>query len=587
MFQGLRKSAAILFLLLGSLSCWADGKVFRHVEMATGPVTIPDQRALICWSNGVERLVIETSFQGSGSNFAWVVPVPAPPQIEEASAGLFPTLEYLFRPSIRQVEPLWPLAGLLVILVVWFTKRPPLNRSSSWAGIGLVVGLSFGLGPELQLMGLVMAPAVMLAFSFRHDPATRQTRLIDALLALVIGSIAAGMLLPALSRAKGDAGASPIADSVNAMDRVTLMDRVHTASYDSTVVRAADPEALMSWLRTNRFEAPESIRPVLADYIRSNWVFVATRMHTAPASGSFRTPPLAFTFASARPVYPMKLTGVAATNLSVELFVFGPQSAEAAGWETVRTGAAFVSQEADRDQKIFVRRPNKELTLGHPYLRLHVPGQTVATQLRAVLRPDQMTDDVWLTWRTKAAFGAERFSHKSAAIWSANWAAAVFLLLAYIGWLGPDLLTKVGIRRVAWWSITAAATLGIWGLIYAGSPSVPSVKGDSRKLGWGSRFAGYTARNHYEHQIRGLLADGQPVSLSRLRARLIIDGPPSEIVPRSDNAALNQFTGELIREEDSPGNFVILPEGEGRHQLFWHDAIGLRHPAGEPFPSKP
>ena len=70
MFYGVRRSVAILILILGSLSVLADGKVFRHVEMATGPVTIPDQRALIHWSNGVERLVIETSFQGSGSNFA-------------------------------------------------------------------------------------------------------------------------------------------------------------------------------------------------------------------------------------------------------------------------------------------------------------------------------------------------------------------------------------------------------------------------------------------------------------------------------------------------------------------------------------
>jgi len=580
MLHGGRRSVAILILILGSLSVWADGKVFRQVEMATGPVTIPDQRALICWSNGVERLVIETSFQGSGSNFAWVVPVPAPPQIEEAPPGLFPTLEYLFRPSIRQVEPLWPLAGLLVILIAWFIKRPPLKRGSSWAGIGLAAALSLFLGPELRVLALAIAPLSMLAISLRANTGKLPSRAVDALVVFLIVGIAAGLLLPAL----GTASVSGVADVPQS--KVTLINRVRTASYDATVVRASEPEVLMAWLRTNRFDASEAIRPVLADYIRSNWVFVATRMHTPPAVGTFRTPPLSFTFPSVRPVYPMKLTGVAATNLSVELFVFGPQSAEAPGWEAVRTGSPIMDEGPNREA-VVLRRPKYELRIGHPYLQERLPASSFATQLRATLKPGQMTDDIWLDWRNGGTSGAERFSHRTAAIWAANWAALFFLLFSYLGWLGPDLLAKVGIGRRMWSLIAAVATLGIWGWIYAGIPSVPSVVGSARRLGWGSKFTNHYARNHYGHQLDSLLADGQPISLSRLRARLITDGSPAEIMPRPDNAALNQFTGEPIREEDSPGNFVILPAGEGRHQLFWHDAIGRRHEAGEEFRSKP
>jgi len=52
-------------------------------------VEIPDQRALINFSNGVERLVIETRFTGRGTNFTWVVPLPAKPVIEVATPGLF------------------------------------------------------------------------------------------------------------------------------------------------------------------------------------------------------------------------------------------------------------------------------------------------------------------------------------------------------------------------------------------------------------------------------------------------------------------------------------------------------------------
>jgi len=82
-------------------------------------VTIPDQRALICFSNGIERLVIETRFAGAGTNLAWVVPLPSPPVVEEATTGLFPTLQYLFRPEIVH-NPTRYYAGILALLGIGY-----------------------------------------------------------------------------------------------------------------------------------------------------------------------------------------------------------------------------------------------------------------------------------------------------------------------------------------------------------------------------------------------------------------------------------------------------------------------------------
>jgi len=61
--------------------------------VAAEEATIPDQRALLSWSGGIERLVIETSFVARGSNLAWVVPLPNPPVVEAATTGIFPTLQ--------------------------------------------------------------------------------------------------------------------------------------------------------------------------------------------------------------------------------------------------------------------------------------------------------------------------------------------------------------------------------------------------------------------------------------------------------------------------------------------------------------
>src|ERR1019366_5711894 len=110
----------LLSLLLFCLppAALADGMVIPTVAFPA-KVTIPDQRALIHFTNDVERLVIETRFNGAGTNFAWVVPLPSQPVIEEATTGLFPTLQYLFRPEIVHEVPRYYFGILLVLGLIY------------------------------------------------------------------------------------------------------------------------------------------------------------------------------------------------------------------------------------------------------------------------------------------------------------------------------------------------------------------------------------------------------------------------------------------------------------------------------------
>jgi hypothetical protein len=68
-----------LCAVLATPSARGDGMVFP--EVFSPKVEIPNQQALIHWADGMERLVIETSFLGEGTNFAWVVPLPAVPEL--------------------------------------------------------------------------------------------------------------------------------------------------------------------------------------------------------------------------------------------------------------------------------------------------------------------------------------------------------------------------------------------------------------------------------------------------------------------------------------------------------------------------
>ena len=119
--SGISVIARVCILALSTLSpiaALADGMVIP--ERAFALPQIPDQQALLHYVNGTETLVIETSFVGQGTNFAWVVPLPAAAKIKPASTGLFPTLQTIFQPEVvLSVNHYW-IALPVAALAIWF-----------------------------------------------------------------------------------------------------------------------------------------------------------------------------------------------------------------------------------------------------------------------------------------------------------------------------------------------------------------------------------------------------------------------------------------------------------------------------------
>ncbi len=250
-------------------------------------VTIPDQRALICLSNGTERLVIETRFTGAGTNFAWVVPLPSQPVIEDATTGLFPTLQYLFQPEIVHEVPHYYVGILLALGIVYLLRRA--------------------------------AKSVWHAFE-------------TALVLLFLILILAAVLLPGLSAAKR-AGIS----SETTSQAVSILDRRLVGIFETTTITSRDPKALENWLRENGFAVSTNAEPIIASYIKDGWVFVATKIRRDDAKPDTSTPhPLSFMFKTDKPVYPMRLTGLNSQSLSVDLYVFSNARATAPHFKVER-----------------------------------------------------------------------------------------------------------------------------------------------------------------------------------------------------------------------------------------------------------
>src|SRR5438034_8324076 len=88
----------VVWFIASTGSVRADGKVFPQVFYPK--VEIPNQQALIHFSDGTEQLVIETSFLGEGTNFAWVVPLPSVPEVKPVAEGFFGALQQTFQPRL-------------------------------------------------------------------------------------------------------------------------------------------------------------------------------------------------------------------------------------------------------------------------------------------------------------------------------------------------------------------------------------------------------------------------------------------------------------------------------------------------------
>src|SRR5688500_2616667 len=65
----------------------------------------PEQKAVVYFSNGRERLIISPGYRGDASEFAWIVPVPARPKVDKVEGALFHELARLVPPPPRSAAP--------------------------------------------------------------------------------------------------------------------------------------------------------------------------------------------------------------------------------------------------------------------------------------------------------------------------------------------------------------------------------------------------------------------------------------------------------------------------------------------------
>ncbi len=490
-----RLLVSALLAVVTAAPALADGGVFGKGVFGKDPVRdaivavrTPDQRALLRWdpASGTETLVIETTLQGEGTEFAWVLPLPAVPKIEASTTGVFPTLEVYCAARVHtDTAPWWlAIAGagayLAVLIRVWDRSRG--------AGIVLLI-----VGVPIALTGWEMLGVGML----RH----RETMSLGA---------------------SGGAGAVPLESSVRVLSRATV------GVHETAVVTADDAGDLRRWLEENGFHAPAAIDPVVAAYIAEGWVFAASKVRADVASGDVRQiHPIAFTFPTPEAVYPMRLTGALNETLGIDLFVVADERASADGLEVACAIPGSVAEETE----------HREIT--------RVAGDALQlTRLTGTLSGAATHRDIRFAWHPRETMVPEYHTPAAAATSAALPASLVLaagLVLASIRSLSRS--RRDGRAPLfAHWRFDAAVG-GACCVVFAATwLALPTLPAESRILGGSDRG------------LRELIAQAPYFAT--------VDAARAWLAPRAAEVD-NPYTGEPMREEDSPGNYVLDQRDDG------------------------
>ena len=92
---------ALLLLLSVLLPAAAAADGFYIPEVRRKLPDIPLQQAVLSWKGGVETLVVESTLDGEGNSFGWIIPVPSSPRsFEKVSPGLLRTLSFQVQPKL-------------------------------------------------------------------------------------------------------------------------------------------------------------------------------------------------------------------------------------------------------------------------------------------------------------------------------------------------------------------------------------------------------------------------------------------------------------------------------------------------------
>ena len=491
----------LFVLAVCEFSC-ADG--FYVPEVRQKLPDIPVQRALIKYRHGTETLIIESTLNGSGKNFGWVIPVPGEPQnFEKFSPGLLKTLSMQIRPKINHFRPDRGIFGIPVVVFL-----------AIWMAIGCFFVILWG---KKGFFGFLLL-----------------------LFLLFFG-------IPALVTYKAAFGPTSLLDSL-----VEIKHREIVGNYEIFVLEVEDSLEFDQWLQDNSLRTfPERAIPIIDHYIADGWYFVVARLQTT--EDGISTPhPLLLEFETDSPVYPMQLTALPDNSVHLELFVIAEEEAIAVNYDLKKEYCdsfeykEFFSRNSSAADKAFVPAEFYRIGDGVAHsdaLKVMWSG-CVLTKFSGKISSTQMRDDMFFEFKNPSPYQMQLYTAKGRMNRSIDNTALIIIF-------GLPLLTliyRIAKKRQYRFTLTklllivAASCAAGFFLTYAFIGKTIEVN----TLHW-----------YWPDGFRADLADVLSIPENSFETG-------EELVKILEKEGIkNQITNEPIILEDSPGNITVEKDAGG------------------------
>ncbi|MFZ0544347.1 MAG: DUF2330 domain-containing protein [Candidatus Promineifilaceae bacterium] len=176
------------------------------------------------------------------------------------------------------------------------------------------------------------------------------------------------------------------------------------------VIGSEDPNALIIWLRDHSYMVTEQMEPLINVYVEEQMVFLAMRL--LPEQGVQDIQPVKVTYATERPMIPLRLTAVAANpDMAVIVWFYGEKQAIPVNYAHMEVAdeeltfftfggnnyRTLMGQRADEyGGQAFITEyaaPSHELAVSDPLLQQLGRDYPYLTRLNTVLSPEEMTVD--------------------------------------------------------------------------------------------------------------------------------------------------------------------------------------------------
>jgi hypothetical protein len=370
-----------LFVLFFSVAAAISTPIFSSAAVIDSSPR--DQHALLSFSNGLERLVIDFPPSLNTTNENWLMTFPSQPTIEALSASFFGNLERSFQPLIHFKPSSWWIFFAIFTAVLSYVIR-----------------------------------------AFRRKTFLPAAILLLILVAIITASIAPGDVYIRAADA-GSAGSET--------GQIAGQTAILSTHYKITRLSEKHPAAVLSQLRQAGFEPPPSALSLLSDRSAEGFVFLVVIKKNRNEELDGNEPlPLAFTFKTPEPVLPGLITEDGDETAPIQLYVFGAARAEADGLLPEFCGEVNERQSSSED----LVQPPPRFSIDTEIARFALPAK-IATKMRATVSAKQMRNGARIRWAQFQQIIPHVYSFQAAASRALNWmvgiASAGFLIWQTFG----------------------------------------------------------------------------------------------------------------------------------------------------------